>query len=367
MLSQELPVEITLPRRARVMRAHRECGGRVAAVLPIHYPRALLRAFDVLPVEVWGPPNVDSSRAAAHLQPYVCSIVRNALSFLEAGGLDGVDVIVVPHACDSLQGLGSILLDFIRPEQPVLPLYLPRGLRPSDVAFLTEELRSLYRRLEEITHLSPSYLDLSESIAREEGANRLLGELYRRRPQLPLSDGAFYRLVRSREYLPAEDFSVHARATLARDGEPRRRGIPLLLSGIVPEPMDFLETLATIGGAVVGDDLACCGRRLYPDGSSNEPFRRMAESILGAPPDPTRGSPIEARLEHLLRLARTTGARGVLFYDVKFCEPELFDLPRLRDALQQEGLPSTVVEVDLDEPLSNQVLTRVQAFLEMLA
>ncbi len=99
----------------------------VAAVFPIHYPRELLRAFGVLPVEVWGPPAVEADYGATHLQPYLCSIVRNGLSFLLAGGLDVVDLLVVPHACDSLQGLGSILLDFVTPRQPVLPIYLPRG------------------------------------------------------------------------------------------------------------------------------------------------------------------------------------------------------------------------------------------------
>src|SRR5512136_689246 len=107
-------------------------------------------------MEVWGPPRVDVSFGAAHLQPYVCSIVRNALSFLQAGGLDEVDLIIVPHACDSLQGLGSILIDFFRPKQPVIPLYLPRGTRASDAGFLADELRSVYHRLEEVTLRSPS-------------------------------------------------------------------------------------------------------------------------------------------------------------------------------------------------------------------
>jgi benzoyl-CoA reductase/2-hydroxyglutaryl-CoA dehydratase subunit BcrC/BadD/HgdB len=362
-----LPFAAPVPRRTEVIRAFKERGGRVAAVLPIHYPRALFRAFGVLPVEVWGPPNVDAARGAAHLQPYVCSIVRNALSFLEAGGLDGVDVIVVPHACDSLQGLGSLLLDFIRPRQPVLPLYLPRGERGSDVAFLTDELRSLSRRLEEVTHRSPSAADLADAIRQEEEANRLAAELYRQRARLPLPDTGFYRLVRSREYLPAEAFSALAGAALARTGEVSRDGIPLLLSGIVPEPAAFLEALTELGGVVVGDDLACCGRRLYPPGTSDEPFRRLAESILAAPPDPTRGSPIRDRVEHLLRLVREMGARGVVFHDIKFCEPELFDLPHLSTALQHEGVPSLTVEVDLSEPLSGQLLTRLEAFLEMLA
>ena len=56
-----------------------------------------------------------------------------------------------------------------------------------------------------------------------------------------------------------------------------------------------------------------------------------------------------------------------MFYDVKFCEPELFDLPILRKGLQEAGIPSATVEVDISDPLSHQTLTRLEAFLEMMA
>jgi benzoyl-CoA reductase/2-hydroxyglutaryl-CoA dehydratase subunit BcrC/BadD/HgdB len=310
---------------------------------------------------------VDASYKTTHLQPYVCSIVQNALSFLQAGGLDAVDLIVVPHACDTLQGLGSILIDFVAPRQPVLPIYIPRGERESDVSFLADEFRALSRRLEEITGRAPSEAELGASIRREEKADALLGELHRQRKRLPLADSAFYRLIRSREYLPAESFAELAQTATEHAAETTRDGAPILLSGIVPEPMGVLDALAEIGGIVVADDMACCGRRLYPPGASDEPFHRMAERILHAPPDSTRGSPVQERLDHLLRLAKESGARGVVFYNVKFCEPELFYIPDLRRGLQNAGIPSAVIEVDIGDPLSHQVITRLEAFMEMIA
>jgi benzoyl-CoA reductase/2-hydroxyglutaryl-CoA dehydratase subunit BcrC/BadD/HgdB len=92
----------------------------------------------------------------------------------------------------------------------------------------------------------------------------------------------------------------------------------------------------------------------------------MAQRIIHGPPDSTRGNPIQERLEHLLALVEASGARGVAFYLVKFCEPELFDLPDLRRGLREAGVPSVSIEVDLNDPPSHQVLTRLHAFLEML-
>jgi benzoyl-CoA reductase/2-hydroxyglutaryl-CoA dehydratase subunit BcrC/BadD/HgdB len=370
-----------VPRRSDVIESFKGRGGSVAAVFPIHYPRALLRAFDLLPVEVWGPPKVDTSPGAAHLQPNVCSIVRNGLSFLLSGGLEVADLVVVPHACDSLQGLGSILTDLVPTRFPVIPIYLPRGRRQCDVDFLADEFRSVHRRLESITGRTPSEGRLRVCIQREEEADEVLAALHRERPRMALSGGDFYRLIRAREYLPAEEFSELGRQTLGGEKVPSstpaeppamerssgdRGRIPLMLSGIVPEPVELLEALEGIGGWVVADDLACCGRRLYGPGSSEEPFHRLAERLLNTPPDPTRGSPIAERVAHLEKLLDTSGARGVVFYDVKFCEPELFDLPILGAELERLSIHSLIVEADINDPLPSGVVTRLEAFLEMI-
>ncbi|MCX6070064.1 MAG: 2-hydroxyacyl-CoA dehydratase family protein [Chloroflexi bacterium] len=357
----------SIPRRRDLARAHHERGGLVAAVLPIHYPRALLRAFGILPMEVWGPPNVDAARAASRLQPYVCSIVRNALSFLESGGLQIADLLIVPHACDSLQGLGSVLLDFVHPAQPVLPLYLPRNPAPEGTAFLADEFRALHQRLAEVTQRTPSESELMQAILDEEVADDLLRRVHEQRPTLPLTTFDFYHLVRAREFLPLDSFVSLARAILAMPAVKSPPKIPIVLSGIVPEPMDMLRAVDELGASVIADDLACCGRRLYPAGRSRDPFMRLAESLLGGSPDSTRGSPIQDRLDHLLGLAHSTGSRGVVFHDVKFCEPELFDLPVLRRGLRDAGLPSITVEVDLNDAVSHQARTRLEAFLEMIA
>ncbi len=358
-------MNMTIPPRKEVITDIKNHGGLVAAVLPIHYSRALLRAFSIYPVEVWGPPKVDVSLGGAHLQAYICSIVHNGLSFLKMGGLNIADLILIPHTCDSLQGLTSVLIDLIQPEQVIIPLYLPRGQREEDVAFLVDEFRSLYTRFSDLTGKHPTSKDLLTAIKREEMSDLLLTKLYKNRQQVGLSNIDFYRLVRSREYLPAEHFSTLAEKTLQAATEPRP-GIPIILSGILPEPMEVLTMIDKMSGLIVADDLACCGRRLYAPGTSPDPFRRMAERIVYAPPDPTRGNSIEERLKYLTEMAQNSGAQGVIFYEVKFCEPELFDLPSLRAGLKEQGLASIIIEVDINNSLPRQVATRIGAFLEML-
>ena len=357
---------INIPSRIEAIKKYKANGGKVAAVLPIHYSRGLFRAFDILPVEVWGPPRIGNGKSTAHLQQYVCSICHNALSYIQQGGLDIADTILVPHACDSLQGLGSILLDFTPPRQPVFPLYVPREHRQSGLDFFAAEFHSLYDRLSEMTGRLPRNLNLLASIEREEAADSILKELHTQMRFLPFSNSEIYKLIRSREYLPAEEFTQLAQDILKMKQGTPRQGTAILLEGIVPEPMEIFDALSNFDAVVAGDDFASCGRRVYPAGTSHDPFERMAERILQAPPDPMRGNSFEERRTHLMEMAVRTGAAGIIFYIVKFCEPELFDLPILQKELREAGLPTLLIEVDLNSPFSQQAQTRLGAFLEMI-
>lgn len=359
---------VEVPSRGATIAAWREQGGGVAAVFPIHHPRALWRAYGLLPVEVWGPPVTDTSRGDARLQAYTCSVVRCGLAFLEGGGLDAAELIVVPHACDSLQGLGSLLLDFAPPKQPVITPYLPRTRDVAAVEFLATELRAIGARLAELRGVQPEPEALLACVQAEERADAGLVALFEARRQLALTNLEFYRLVRAREYLPAERFEALAQQVLAEPSVQPLPGPGVLLSGLLPEPMALLEVLDRAGAVVVLDDYACSGRRHYPAGRSDDPWQRMAERLVGGPPDPTLGHPIAQRVEHLVAGCRRAGVHAVIFHGVKFCEPERFDLPMVQAGLQaQLGLPCVDLEVDLASPLGHQAITRIEALVEGLS
>jgi len=351
-----------IPARRDVIDQVKRQGRRVAAVLPYHYPRALLRAHGFHPIELWGPPGVPRDEGGRHFQSYTCDIVVRATSFLLRGGLDQVDAILIPHTCDALQGMGSVVTDFIRPDQPVLTIYLPRGDRRSDHDYLVDELRRLSDRLSSITGREPTAADWRDAFAAEDAADAALASLYAERSHLAVTDRRFYTTVRSREYLTAEDFVAVAEA-MPR-GDPASGGVGLTMSGIVSEPLDLFDRINDAGGRVVSDDLACGARRIYPPSDATDPFDRIAGRLMTAPPDPTRGSPIEDRVRMLTDLMEATGAAAMIVFDVTFCEPELFDVPLLRKHLGRAGYPVLHVEVELGGALTHQALTRIEAFVE---
>lgn len=352
-----------LPDRSETLTAWRGRGGQIAAVFPVHHPRALWRAHGLLPMEVWAPSSVDVSRGNAHLQAYTCGVVRRGLAAVESGMLDEAAILAVPHACDSLQGLGSLLLDLRPPAQPVLTLYLPRHPGPAGTRYLAQELRALSAAVLAHTGKEPAPGALMEAITREERADSLLSRLLYTR--IAAGDAARYHLARAREYLPAEEWIPLVEGGLDEPGDPPE-GVPVILSGVLPEPA-LLDALEEAGAAVVGDDTLCLGRRTYQVGHSDEPFERLAQGLRSGPPCETLGATTAQRAAHLRELAARTGARAVLFWEASFCEPESVVLPQLRAALDEVGLASAVVEVDPGEPLPQQAVTRLEALLEVIS
>jgi benzoyl-CoA reductase/2-hydroxyglutaryl-CoA dehydratase subunit BcrC/BadD/HgdB len=142
--------------------------------------------------------------------------------------------------------------------------------------------------------------------------------------------------------------------------------LPLAISGILAEPMALLDAISAAGATVVADDLAGTGRRCYAPGQGDDPLLRLAGTMLSAPPCSTRADSVDARVQHLLGLVHSRGAKAVVFYTVKFCEPELFYLPLLRKALDAAGVPSVQIEVDLAEQLPHQAITRLEALVETM-
>jgi benzoyl-CoA reductase/2-hydroxyglutaryl-CoA dehydratase subunit BcrC/BadD/HgdB len=146
------------------------------------------------------------------------------------------------------------------------------------------------------------------------------------------------------------------------------KGPGVILSGVLPNPPQILDLLDQFGVRVMDDDLLCCGRRIPQlSSTAQDPFEALADIYFAMPPCTTKDSPLEERIEYLLEKVEKSGARGVIFYLVKFCEPEWFDAPRMAEAVKKAGGAALTIDVDLNRGLTGQLTTRIEAFLEMLS
>jgi benzoyl-CoA reductase/2-hydroxyglutaryl-CoA dehydratase subunit BcrC/BadD/HgdB len=359
--------------RQEYLRSQKAQGRHVLGVFPALHPRELAWAVGALPVEIWDPPLAEA-QAHGHLQPYICSVVRQGLELILSGRAELCDAFLFPHTCDSIQNLASVVHDYIGQDRPCHFLYHPKApLRESSRAYYRAELKRLAAALAlDFGELDPARL--AWAVAQGQEIARLTAELYAARAAGELAAGAaeFYRVLRRGEWLWPEEHVTELREFLARARgdsahSQKASGPRVVLSGILPNPPELLSLLDELGAVVAHDDLLACGRRLlFTPSEAVDPWEALTQQYLSLPPCSTRGDAIALRRDRLLELAQEGRAKGVILLLVKFCEPELFDAPILAEELKQAGLNLLSLEVELNQGLSGQMSTRVEAFLEML-
>lgn len=348
--------------------AQKEKGRHLFGVFPAQYPREILWAMNVLPVEIWDPP-LELKHANAHLQPYICSVVKLGLELILQGKCEDLDGFLFPHTCDSIQNLASIVNDFLGLRKPCYFFYHPKApYGNSSRFFYLEELKRLASRLEK--QLGP--LELSQLRLRLGQGNKLaslIREVYEMRAtgELSASNAQFYQVIRQGEFLHPDDFIPLLEEFLATSEGNADQRPAVILSGVLPNPPEILALLDELDVRVADDDLLSCSRRLLVTPvEAQDPFEALAESYFAMPPCTTKDSSVSSRLDYLMKKIEISGAKGVIFYMVKFCEPELFDIPQLVWELKKKGLATLVIDAELNQGLSGQLSTRVEAFVEIL-
>jgi benzoyl-CoA reductase/2-hydroxyglutaryl-CoA dehydratase subunit BcrC/BadD/HgdB len=281
-----------------------------------------------------------------------------------------MDGFLFPHTCDSIQNLASIVNDYLDFKKPCYLFYHPKApYRPSSRTYYLGELKRFASELEK--QLGPLNLDeLKRRVRQSREMAAVIQKLYNLRAQgrLQSSNEEFYRVLRQGEFLHPHDFlpllSEFAEASRGETG----KGPVVVVTGVLPSPPEILSLLDEMGVRIGDDDLLNCGRRLVAaPGSSEDPFEALAEGYFAMPACSTRNSPVEQRLKHLVEKVDRSKARGVLFYAVKFCEPELFDIPQLVEGLKHKGVATLVMDTILNQGVSGQMRTRVEAFVEMIS
>jgi benzoyl-CoA reductase/2-hydroxyglutaryl-CoA dehydratase subunit BcrC/BadD/HgdB len=281
-----------------------------------------------------------------------------------------VDGFLFPHTCDSIQNLASIVNDYLGLKKPCCFFYHPKApYRVSSRDYYLKEVKNLASDLEK--QLGLLNLDeLKRRMRQSREISALIKEVYdlRAEGKLRSSNKEFYGVLRQNEFLHPDDFLPLLSEFVGTSKGDSEEGPAVIMSGVLPNPPEILSLLDEWGVRIGDDDLLSCSRRLlHVPGTGRDPFEALADSYFGLPPCTTKNSPVEQRLKHLLQKIERSRAKGVIFYTVKFCEPELFDIPQLVDGLKSKGVSTLVMETELNQGVSGQMRTRVEAFVEMIS
>ncbi len=324
-------------------------------------PLEILEAAGFRPFRLLGNPR-ELESADAMLHPAICPYVRACLAQAMRGEAPSNAVFV--NSCDGMRRLYDAWRD-LHPHSFSLLLDLPRKMDERAREMLCREYRRLLEALSSFRGRAVTAEDLQEACRRVEArrlaylrdAGALSGRL-----RLELAQN----LQRGREEALRPGFLSGDERTSSPD-----EGVPVVVSGNLLNPDGLISLLESAGARVVWADL-CNGDRAYsfsapPQGKElPDLLLSLAAKYLERHPC-ARMSDRGKRYDLLVEAVRSTGARGVIYATLKFCDSYLYDFPRVREILRREGIPVLRLESDYADGHAGQLMTRVEAFLEMIS
>jgi benzoyl-CoA reductase/2-hydroxyglutaryl-CoA dehydratase subunit BcrC/BadD/HgdB len=145
----------------------------------------------------------------------------------------------------------------------------------------------------------------------------------------------------------------------------------ILLSGCpMAVPNWKLPWIIETSGAVIVGEESCVGERgvrnLTED--SGTTVDKLMDAITDRyfRVDCAIFTPNEDRLNHIVEMADTYKADGVIHYGLQFCQPYIMESIPVEKALEEKNIPCLRVETDYGMEDVGQVKTRVEAFIELI-
>jgi bcr-type benzoyl-CoA reductase subunit C len=356
---------------AQTVSAHEKKLGRpVIGVMPAYFPMELIWAAGGFPVQLWGN-NLPLERSDAYLQAYCCSVARSVLELEMSGNAQMVKAYAFTSLCDTLINLREIYRRIF--SKPTVELSIPiTKTKEARRAYLKSVVQTVTRGLEEITGqaITPEGLqEASRLYGRLRGLQRDLYRIRRAKPGL-VKNHDFYTVVKAGFFLPADAYGGMLKELLGNLETleaPAGARPKLFLSGMVFDPLEIHRIMDESEVDIVDDDFANGWRSASKgDLKTDNLLEGVTEYLFNPAPCCCIYNPDNDRHEYLLNRARQSNADGVLFWYIKFCEPDAFDRPQLMQHLKEADIPNAYVDLELSMSNFDAVKTRINAFCEIL-
>lgn len=344
-------------------------GKKAVGCFPAYAPAELVYAAGMLPVGLWGG-ETEISRAKEYVPAFCCSILMSNLEFGLNGTYKDLDAVIVPCLCDTLKCIGQDFKVGVPSIRMIQFAYPTMRKIDAGVAFLEKEYGRVQAALEEISGVKITEQALSDAIDVFNGnrkALRRFAELASEHTDV-ITPALRHAVIKSGYFMEKpEHTAMLEQLCEALEALPvSRSGKRVLLSGIMADDAELLRCLSDCGLSVSSDDLAQETRQFRCDvpeqgGSAMHRLAMWWQLFEGCS---LAYDPEKKRTDMILRDVEKYGAQGVIFCMMKFCDPEEYDYPLIKSALDEKGVPSLYME--LDQKAEAQSQTRIQAFSEIL-
>lgn len=348
-------------------------GKKVIGVLPYYVPEDLVHASGMVPMGIWGSNNKTITRAKEYCATFYCTIGQLALEMLLDGTMDGLDGIITPTICDTLRPMSQNFRVAMKDKLPCIFLAQPQHRRPEfGIQFSIDQFTHIKNELEKISGSTITDEAIANSIKiynQSRKARREFSKLAGTRGVSAVNRSAVFR---SSWFMLKEDHTKlleELNTLLAAQPEVKaQRGV--VTSGIICDNPKLLQLLDENGITIVADDVAQESRMVLVDASEQgDPMRALAEQFANVDNDILLyddQSASNRRGDHVVNLANSNNAGGVIVFMQQFCDPEEMEYPSLKQALSAGGVHHIKLGIDQQMRDFGQASTAMQAFADVL-
>ena len=306
-----------------------------------------------------------------------CTIAQLDLEMLLDGTLDLLDGVITPTICDTLRPMSQNIRVAMSEKLPCIFLAHPQNRKPAyGKKFCMDQYTHIKTELEKISGAPITDEALREAIKvynRSRAARREFVKLASDHCDVitPVMRSA---VLRAAWFMPKAE---HAEKLEVLNAELKAlpvcnwKGVKVVTSGIICDNPKLLEIFEENKVAIAADDVAHESRAFRVDApETGDPMEALAQQFADQDFDVLlydESSSENRRGEHVVRLVKESGAKGLVLFMQQFCDPEEMEYPSLKKALDEAGIPHIKLGVDQQMRDFGQARTAIQAFADVLS
>jgi benzoyl-CoA reductase/2-hydroxyglutaryl-CoA dehydratase subunit BcrC/BadD/HgdB len=310
----------------------------------------------------------------------MCLFYRSLLDTALKGRYDYLDAFVGAHACDGAERISYIWRSYLKSPCSFY-LDVPHTDHAAALEFFKKQLAYFVRTLEDGSGIKATPERIKEAVFLYNRQKALVRQLYSlRKTDPPLISGTeFLQVMIAIMYLPVDEGNLLLGEVLAeieeRIEKPGKKKGRVLIWGSLFDHIALTKLIEECDLHIVMDDTAIGSRSFWVDiEQTADPLDGIADRYLNKvvcprtfrDTKPNRREELDSRFGYLKKMIKEWRVNGVYLNIIRNCDIHGYEVPELREYLEEEGLPVLVIEQDYSTAALAPLRTRFQAFAESI-
>ncbi len=360
-------------------------GKKIMGYVCLYPVTELVTAAGMIPYRIFGDMTEPITKADAHMASVVCPFMRSCLDIGMKGRYDFLDGVLFAHVCDVACMLPGMWRQSV-PNSFTHFLDTPHTTHRSAREHFRDLVSDFRKTIEEYINQPLSDEMIKQAIALHNRQRAMVRELYELKKSDPpkISGVDTLKVLISLMSLPIAEGNELLKEVLDdvknRSIAVMKKPARLLVWGSVIDDTALFDMIENLEANVVIDD-TCVGSRAYFSDVpvTSDPLDGLAEYYLVALKCPrTLHDPvlngnkkdyqkdIENRFGYLRDYVKDWQVNGAVLQSVRYCDCHGYEVPSVKDYLENLGIPSIYIEHDYSKSALAPLRTRIQGLTEII-